>query len=188
MEQGFKLGDMLKNKALATIKIEAFDLKTDPCLPKPIMTEKMKLAPLIGIMFACFISCILDAYCARWRSMICNKFFPERATSRSRYLYKKILAGRGQRRFQLRLIAIREKFKADRLLEISIGGKLSQCWNGLMGRLGIQAFLDYRGFNFRDFRSTAVYNSILFSSPLVLVTSIYAVFASAVFCVLTLTA
>ena len=127
---------MLKNKALATIKIEAFDLKTDPCLPKPIMTEKMKLAPLIGIMFACFISCILDAYCARWRSMICNKFFPERATSRSRYLYKKILAGRGQRRFQLRLIAIREKFKADRLLEISIGGKLSQCWNGLMGRLG----------------------------------------------------
>ena len=138
MEQGFKLGDMLRNKALATIKIEAFDLKTDPCLPKPIMTEKMKLAPLIGIMFACFISCILDAYCARWRSMICNKFFPERATSRSRYLYKKILAGRGQRRFQLRLIAIREKFKADRLLEISIGGKLSQCWNGLMGRLGIQ--------------------------------------------------
>ena len=50
MEQGFKLGDMLKNRSLATLKIEAFDLKTDPCLPKPIMTEKMKLAPLIGIM------------------------------------------------------------------------------------------------------------------------------------------
>ena len=90
-------------------------------------------------MFACFFSCILDAYSARWRSMICNKFFPERAKSRSRYLYKKIMAGRGQRRFQLRLIAIREKFKADRLLEISIGGKLGQYWNGLMGRLGIQA-------------------------------------------------
>ena len=141
MEQGFKLGDMLENKDVATLKIEAFDLKTDPCLPKPIKTLKMKLAPLIGIMIACFISCVLGAYCVRWRSMICNKFFPERATSRSRYLYKKILSGRGQRRFQLRLIAIREKLKADRLLEISIGGKLGQCWNGLMGRLGIQAKL-----------------------------------------------
>ena len=141
MESGFKLGDMLKNKALATIKLEAFDLRTDPCLPKPIKTEKMKLAPLIGIMFACFISCILDAYCARWRSMICNKFFPERATSRSRYLYKKIQAGRGQRRYQLRLIAIREKLKADRLLDISIGGKLGQYWQRLMGCLGIQAKL-----------------------------------------------
>ena len=142
MEQGFKLGDMLgpgRNKDIGTLKIEAFDLKTDPCLPKPIKTEKMKLAPLIGIMFACFFSCILDAYSARWRSMICNNFFPERATSRSRYLYKKIQAGRGQRRFQLRLIAIREKLKADRLLEISIGGKLGQCWKGLMGCFGIQA-------------------------------------------------
>ena len=39
MEQGFKLGDMLgpgRNKDIATLKIEAFDLKTDPCLPKPI--------------------------------------------------------------------------------------------------------------------------------------------------------
>ena len=32
----------------------------------------------------------------------------------------------------------------------------------------LQAFLDFPGFNFRDFRFTAVYNSILFSSPLVL--------------------
>ena len=51
----------------------------------------------------------------------------------------------------------------------------------------IQAFLDFRGFpgfDLPNFRFTAVYNSILFSSPLVLlsiVTAIYAVFASAVF-------
>ena len=32
----------------------------------------------------------------------------------------------------------------------------------------IQAFLDFRGFDFRDFLFTAAYNSILSSSPLVL--------------------
>ena len=36
----------------------------------------------------------------------------------------------------------------------------------------IQAFLDFRGFDFRDFRFTAVYNSILFSSPLVLLSNL----------------
>ena len=46
----------------------------------------------------------------------------------------------------------------------------------------LQAFLDFRGFDFRDFRFIKAYNSTLFSSTLVLlVTSIYAVFASAVF-------
>ena len=29
----------------------------------------------------------------------------------------------------------------------------------------VQAFLDFRSFDFRDFRFTAVYNSILFSLP-----------------------
>ena len=32
----------------------------------------------------------------------------------------------------------------------------------------IQAFLNFRGFNIRNFQFTAVYNSILFSSPLLL--------------------
>ena len=32
----------------------------------------------------------------------------------------------------------------------------------------LQAFLDFRGFDFRDFQFTAVYNTILFSTPLVL--------------------
>ena len=30
----------------------------------------------------------------------------------------------------------------------------------------VQAFLDFRDFDFRNFRFSAVYNSILFSSPL----------------------
>ena len=36
----------------------------------------------------------------------------------------------------------------------------------------VQAFLDFRGFNFLDLRFTAVYNSILFSSPLVLLSNL----------------
>ena len=36
----------------------------------------------------------------------------------------------------------------------------------------VQAFLDFRGFNFRDFQFKAVYNSILFSSPLVLLSNL----------------
>ena len=37
---------------------------------------------------------------------------------------------------------------------------------------GVQAFLDFRGFDFRGFRFTAGYNSILFSSPLVLLSNL----------------
>ena len=36
----------------------------------------------------------------------------------------------------------------------------------------VQAFLDFRGFDFRNFRFTTVYNSILFSSPLVLLSNL----------------
>ena len=36
----------------------------------------------------------------------------------------------------------------------------------------VQAFLDFRGFDFRDFQFNAVYNSILFSSPLVLLSNL----------------
>ena len=37
---------------------------------------------------------------------------------------------------------------------------------------GLQAFLDFRSFDFRDFWFNAVYNSILFSSPLVLLSNL----------------
>ena len=36
----------------------------------------------------------------------------------------------------------------------------------------VQAFLDFGGFDFGDFRFNAVYNSILFSSPLVLLSNL----------------
>ena len=40
------------------------------------------------------------------------------------------------------------------------------------GLFWVQAFLNFRGFDFRNFRFTAVYNSILFSSPLVLLSNL----------------
>jgi hypothetical protein len=39
-------------------------------------------------------------------------------------------------------------------------------------KLLIQAFLDFRGFDFLDFQFNTVYNSILFSSPLVLLSDL----------------
>ena len=48
----------------------------------------------------------------------------------------------------------------------------------------IQAFLDFRGFDFRDFQFNAAYISILFSSPLVLLSNIdLRGFCFRVFCV-----
>ena len=38
--------------------------------------------------------------------------------------------------------------------------------------IALQAFLDFRGFDFHDFRFTTVYNSILFSSPLVILSNL----------------
>ena len=40
------------------------------------------------------------------------------------------------------------------------------------GNLQLQAFLNFRSFDFRNFRFNAVYNAILFSSPLVLVSNL----------------
>ena len=45
-------------------------------------------------------------------------------------------------------------------------------WNYLNLPFYIQAFLNFGGFDFWDFRFNAVYNSILFSSPLVLLSNL----------------
>ena len=54
----------------------------------------------------------------------------------------------------------------------------------------VQAFLYFHGFDFRDFRFTAVYNSILFSSPFVLLSNLdlHGFFFCVFLCVPTLTA
>jgi hypothetical protein len=92
-------------------------------MPNQKTTAIGKIVLLIVIILFCLFSCFFDAYSARWRSMICNKFFPEKAMARSQYLYTKIEAGRIQRRVQLRPIAIRKKKEQDLLEETSVGSK-----------------------------------------------------------------
>ena len=69
-------------------------------------------------MFFSIITCVFDVYFARWRSRICNAFNPRIARERGIYLFNKITAGRRNRRFQLRLVATRQKKKLDKLLEL----------------------------------------------------------------------
>ena len=83
MEQGIELNGLLTEAAdgavpILNLKLEAFDLSTDPCLPVPVRTNWKQLAPLIGLVAASLISCFLDAYIQRLRSQICNLFYPER--------------------------------------------------------------------------------------------------------------
>ena len=83
MEQGIELNGLLTEAAdgeipILNLKLEAFDLSTDPCLPVPVRTDWIQLAPLVGLVAASLISCFLDAYIQRLRSQICNLFYPKR--------------------------------------------------------------------------------------------------------------
>ena len=71
---------------------------------------------------------MLDIYTARWRPTICNAFNPEQARARALYLYKRISAGRNSRRWQLNIIAIREKKKQEKLLKMSLSAKIKKLW------------------------------------------------------------
>ena len=95
MDQGLDFGFLLNNReSLGKIQIHAMDLTTDPCLPKPKATDKSMIGWIIFIILFCFLTCLLEAYTSRWRSQICNMFYPNRASSRALYLYKKISTGR----------------------------------------------------------------------------------------------
>ena len=72
------------------------------------------LGILLGILVASSLSCIFDAYASRWRARICNFYFCERARERGEYLYRRIKAGRGNRRFQLKLVVRRELKRRQR--------------------------------------------------------------------------
>jgi hypothetical protein len=50
--------------------------------------------------------------------------------------------------------------------------ELIKLWKRRLKGNWIQAFLDFRGFDFRNFLFNAAYNSILFSSPLVLLSNL----------------
>ena len=83
MDQGYQLNgllDVVENGEVPLMKLqlEAFDLSTDPCLPKPVKTEMGLLVPIIVLLSISVITCFLDAYLQRIRQQICNMFYPER--------------------------------------------------------------------------------------------------------------
>ena len=74
MEQGIELNGLLTEVAndgeipILSLKLDAFDLSTDPCLPVPVKTDWKQLAPLIALVGISLISCFVDAYMQRLRS------------------------------------------------------------------------------------------------------------------------
>ena len=79
MDQGLDLGILFNNvDNLATIPLEPIDLTTDPCLPIPKHTHKRMIGWIVFIIVFCLLTCIIEAYTSRWRSQICNLFYPKR--------------------------------------------------------------------------------------------------------------
>lgn len=124
MEQGLNLRDLLGQVqsgevSLASLKLEGFDLSTEPCLPRAKRTSYRSLSVLALIIVVSGFSCIFDAYACRWRAQICNFYYPLRAKERGEYLYKRIKAGRGNRRFQMTIAVKRELKRRAQLKEFS---------------------------------------------------------------------
>ena len=112
MEQGLDFGVLLNNhESIGQIRLTAFDFTTDPCLTKPKATDQRMIGWIIFINVLCFLTCLLETYTSRWRSQICNMFYPNRANSRAKYLYKKIFTGRSRRRLEIHQICIKEKIQ-----------------------------------------------------------------------------
>jgi len=118
---------LIRDIGSPTIKGAKGTVSADKCLPNPLETDVVKFVFLACIIILCFVTCFSDAYSRRWRSMICNLFYPETAMARARYLYAKIVAGRSLRKVKLKSIAIREKKRQDYEEENSVGGKMKCC-------------------------------------------------------------
>ena len=90
MEQGVTFSSFLAegDASVNILKVQAFDLRTDECLPKGIRTDTSTIGIIFTVMIICLCSCIIDAYFSRLRAIILNIFYPERAQERAKYLYK----------------------------------------------------------------------------------------------------
>ena len=90
MEQGVTFSSFLAegDASVNIFKVQAFDLRTDECLPKGIRTDTSTFGIIFTVMIICLCSCIIDAYFSRLRAIILNIFYPERAQERAKYLYK----------------------------------------------------------------------------------------------------
>ena len=105
MDQGLDLEILFNNAdTLGKIQITKVDLTTDPCLPIPKSTANDMIGWILFIITFCLVTCLLEAYTARWRSQICNLFYPEIAKCRAAYLYNKIRLGRDIRKREIQQI------------------------------------------------------------------------------------
>ena len=129
MDQGLDL-DILFNNAdtLGKIQITKVDLTTDPCLPIPKSTANDMIGWILFIITFCLVTCLLEAYTARWRSQICNLFYPDIAKRRAAYLYNKICIGRDIRKKEIQQIITIKKMKHDNYCKFTLLGKFSSCF------------------------------------------------------------
>ena len=90
MEQGVSFSSFLAegDATVNILKVQAFDIRTDECLPKGLRTDPSTIGIIFAVMMVCLLSCIIDAYFSRLRAIILNIFYPERAKQRAKYLYK----------------------------------------------------------------------------------------------------
>ena len=139
MSQGLTLEYLLNikdvNISVQDLEILAFDLRTDPCIPKPVYTKKFQMLWLIEIILFCVVSCIFDIYINRWRSQICNIFYPKQSECRAINLYNRIKNGRQDRRKYLELILSHQRNKGKKLLQISTAARLqgvNKKWSPLL--------------------------------------------------------
>ena len=121
---------------LASLNVQGFNLSTDPCLPSPKTTDHVQTGIIAVIIILCSLSCLFDAYISRLRAKICNICFPNRASQRAEYLYKRIQTGRKTRRIQLSMIVGRELDIRDRK------AKFFSSYNWLKNKLGRKHITD----------------------------------------------
>ena len=95
MEQGVTLKSLGQQspEQQMNVKFKMFDLSSDPCLPTPHSSDYTRMIAIVGLVLACFLSCVFDAYATRLRSTVCNACFPKRATERVAFLYRRIVTG-----------------------------------------------------------------------------------------------
>ena len=125
MEEGFGAEWMFNilNKNISSymtlLKLEKIDVSTDPCLPKPLVTDRKKNIAIIVIFLIMLLSSIFDAYAMRLRANICNIFYETRAKERAIYLHKVISSGRHARRIRLKMAILKEIERRKRRREFS---------------------------------------------------------------------
>ena len=130
MEEGFGAEVMFnilnENVSLnmKPLKLEKIDVSADPCLPRPLVTDKKKTIAIAVILIIMLLSSFFDAYAMRLRANICNIFYETRAKERAMYLHKAISTGRHARRIRLRMAILKELQRRKRRQEFSCLFKL----------------------------------------------------------------